>query len=553
MILKPSLLNPLRFIDTDNLNSGFDGDFFQQQLEWYQNPKCYFQPFNISDSLVLQVLADEFPEDFQIVDALTNFVVKNVPWSLSTFVINNPDYLGFNIYEIEYSLDDLGQGKFYGSLGVYTTEAFEVKSKHLNTVLIKYKNSINDYDTVFSTGIEFSFRCQAKVDYDSPKNDRDVYFDQIHNATQLRSVGFRVFKLYLGYSYGLPEWVIDKVNLIQQCDQVTYDNIAYQVSPEAEFDVDKNFDNNWMGANIELQPISNNFIRFTTSNDPEGQTFTPVQKTTPYYNVSSNFSVSSLFKDYSLLEKVMVKKRSVGSFILKLGTSTGNNDIGEFTISDAGSVKTVEWTFTGTSNVYLTIVSATPIDIDVFLVWKQLDELPVPINQDNTPTDNLGKNALMYWSGSESDFNDTWDIATGLGKANTKWSKWCIAGTNGTQVLDGKVLIGIDVTNPSVDYTTLGDNVGNTDNEVTIAKTNLPATPLNVLSSTVAGNGSSIPTSSSPIARARAQSPANPLNYEAVQGSGSVNLGITSNLGEGVKLNITPDGVIALPIIKLVD
>jgi len=156
----------------------------------------------------------------------------------------------------------------------------------------------------------------------------------------------------------------------------------------------------------------------------------------------------------------------------------------------------------------------------------------------------------MLWEGSDSEFTDNWDDATGLGKANTKWVKWCIAGTNGTSIVDGKVHIGINVTT-SPDYTTLGDSVGS--NSVTIAKANLPAEGLHILTGDVAGNGIPIPGADDSLARARAQSPANALNYEMVRGNSSATLGRTSNLGSGVALDITPNGIISLFIIKLVD
>jgi len=97
----------------------------------------------------------------------------------------------------------------------------------------------------------------------------------------------------------------------------------------------------------------------------------------------------------------------------------------------------------------------------------------------------------------------------------------------------------------------LGDSVG-TMSKV-IEKTNLPASGLSILSNNVAGNGVPTPSPTESIARARAQSPANALNYEMVRGSGSATLGVTSNMGDGVALDITPAGIISLFIVKLVD
>ena len=547
MILSPALINPLRWINTSDFNKSFDGDFALNQLNWYQSKKCYFQPWQNSDRLKLQIIADAPPPSLDILDCFTNQKIASVTFS-SVPTIFFKDFPTYVVYEINYSFTGIAQGRYYASLGIYTSEPFEVADKHLNTTLIKYKHSDNDFDVVFDTGIEFEIRVESDVSYEAPKSNRDVYYDQPNIPTQLNSLTFRSFKLYLGYGFGLPQWMIDKIAHCIACDTVTYNNITYQVAAEAEFEVDKNFDNNWMGGSIEIQPV-NSTIKYITTGVVPLNSFKPMQKSEELTNISGNRTVSGVFKANSNLEKIIIYKTGV-NYRIKIGTTVNGNEIGEFDVDDnTGVVKTVEWTFTGTSNVYL---SGTGLNADfLYLIYKQLDAPDISLDSNGTTnaTDLLKKGAKMQWDGTNAEFIANWDQVTGLGKPNTGWQKWCIAGTNGTTNVDGKVHVGIKVTG-TPDYSTLGNAVGS--NTKTITKENLPASGLNMFASNVGAVGGNTPGSTDTIARARLVAQQT-LNYEIVKGDGAATLGVTSNMGSGTPLDITPASVISLFIVKIVD
>lgn len=541
MIIEPALISPLRWIDTTKINKSFDGDFAARQLRWYQSKKCYFQPFNSGDRLVMQIISDAQPEDLDIVDCYTNSVEASIPFA-EVVGVNFVDFPTYKVYELDYSLTGVPLGKYYASLEDYTSEPFEVATSHENTVLIKYKHSDNDFDVVFSTQIEFQIRVEALVDYVTPKTNRDVYYDQPYNSTQLNSVTFRNFKLYLGYSFGVPQWMVDKIANVIGCDQVSYDDVPYQVTNEAEWEVEKNEDNNFMGASIEIQPVNNNFIKYITTGETPPDSFKPMQKIVTRDNVGGNISIAGVFKNKSYLQEVLVEK-SGADYTLSVGTTDGGNEIGDFLINDNTGVSfEVAWLFRGNATVYL---SGTGINADtITLLYKQLDvadisTLPAP------PQDGEKKNSMKFWQGSEEDFNDTWDTVTGLGKANTGWEKWCISGTNGTTDFSNELMYGIPIDG---DFTQLGDSRGAA--TVTIAKENLPAEGLHMFTPDVVASGT--PSADSKIARARSNG-SQALNYEIVVGSSDVTLGRTSNMGSGVPLTITPKGKYVLPIVKLVD
>lgn len=533
LMIQIPLLNPVRFIDLNNINSSFDGNFSLFQFKSNTLSKCYLQKFQTSDILRLQIITDLDPTDLEFRNKYDQ-ALYTVPWVKSTRVIQALPDLG--IWEIEESLIGIADGKYslYFECGADTfeSEPIEIAFEHKSTILLRYKNSQNNYNTIFDTGIEFEFRVESDIRNFVPKNDRETYNDQIYNATQLFSVAYRSFTFFVGYERGVPDWVIDKVNQITQCDQVAYNDVYYQPIAGAEFEVIRLDQYFLAGATLDIQPTDNNFNKYVTVPDQSGQTFTPVQKVTPFANGSGNQTISGVFGISANLEKVIIYKAGA-DYTINIGITPGGSEIGSFLVDNASTVKTVEWTFTGNTNVYL---SGAGLNYTLlYLVWKQLDENPVPVGTQPSPPP-VGANAgMFFFEKNAGDLALAFDLATGLGLQNGAWSDWCIAGTNGTVNMDGKFPIGWDRT----DTITIGTETGS--NQITIAKANLPAQPLNIRVSlsgstswrTSGGSGTPI------------------TNVGGIGAGDAVQTGQTANLGDGTPIEHTPLSIICVYVIKL--
>lgn len=546
-MIKLSKLNPLRLIDTANIDSGFDGDFALNQLSDFQDRKCYFQPWKTTDTLKLQAISTESTDvigDLQIVNNDTNLIISTTAWALNALTI--PAFPDYRIYEITIPLG-IAEGKYYASFGDFTSELFEVKSEQPNTVLVKYKHSQNDYDVVFATGIEFQFRTEAKVSYEKPGNEREVYPDQKRNQTQLFSLAFRNFKFYVGYKSGVPYWVLDKYNIITQCDQITYDGIAYQVVPEGEFDYEKNESNNFIGASIDIEPVNNNFNSYITDGGDDGTEFTPVQKVKWYRNVADDFSINAIFKNATVFEYLYLEKYSGASFVLTIGTTPGGSELGAFDVDQNLSIKVQNEPFSAPTTVYLGGLLGA--DIDICVVYKQLDEPPIelPVSTGGT----LGKGAKCIFDAYDVGMLDEfWEVSTGLGKANTPWFGWSFAGMNGTTITDDMYPIGVDL--DAVDISVLlGTTVGN--NLKAIAKANLPNVGIELFSSSTGTVAADTITPTSPVANYRAISPSNDKDYQMVKGAATATLGLSAALGSGTDFDVRPSSVISLWVVKITD
>ncbi|KIO75569.1 hypothetical protein TH53_19720 [Pedobacter lusitanus] len=539
-----ALLNPLRFIDLSDINFGFDGNFAVNQVLNFQNPKCYFQPWQRSDTLKLQGLFEKSPTDLIFTDPVTGAIANSVSWALKDTTIIG---YTFKVYELSFPFTGLPVGRYIASFSYTDTdltvhplvsEGIDIKDVQENTILLKYKHSENDFNVVFNTSIEFEFRVQSAIQNFNPKNVRVVYNDQRVNATQLSATPYRVFKFKLGYQYGVPEWVVDKINQIQSVDQVSYNNIPYQVVSGAEYEYETNPDNNFMGGSIDIQPIENNFKRYQTG-PGTGPEFIPMQKVLRYYGQSANLVIAGKFNNFSDLEKILITKRTPATFVLKVGTTLGGAEIATFTVDQTENTFTIEWLFGGTTTLYISGLDGA--DTDVYVVYKQLDEAAVPIGPaPATGVFGAKGTCAIYREVTPGDLAVHWNLATGLGNANTPYAGWAWRdGRNGTDDMKGMVSIGFDYNNMPVVGTATGAKT------INLTKAQLPAVGVGIsIGKAASGSWRTGSGSGKPIVR---------VGGVGDGESEPEQTGTSQNLGNGDPVDITPRSLIEIPIIKLID
>lgn len=457
-----AVLNPLRFVDTSEINYSFDGNFAVQQVLNYQNPKCYFQKWQFSDVLRLQVLSDFVPTDLVFREVFSDMVVASVSWSETSTVLVDQT---FKVYELDFVFSGLPDGKYYAEFSyidennldhVLRSEPMCVSASQENTLLINYKNSTNDFDTIFETDIEFSFRVESAIKDYSPGNNRAIYNDQRVNPTLLSAIPFRKFRFYIGFQYGVPAWVFDKVNFIQSVDQVKYNNVYYQIGEGSDYEVETNEDNNFIGGSIDVQPTENNFNKYKTLPSDEANLISDMARRIDYFNISDDFPIAGFFKSRSLLEQVLITKRApAADLTIRIGTTPGGDEIGEFDVDDLDFIQTTPKMFTATTTVYVSGIAGKGADLDITFLYLQTDAPPIDIGQGsgNTPAPELGLGSVIeYEEASEGDIDLDFNVSTGLGRANTKWYGWAICdGRNGTLDRRGRSPIMMDANDPDFD------------------------------------------------------------------------------------------------------
>lgn len=545
MVNEPAKLLPLRFINTADKNPSFDGNFFSDQTpEWKMGQKCYNQKFQRDDSLKLQWISDTPLSDLVIYTS-KGLVFSTIQWTASPLTLQ--DYPNAVIYEIDYPFSALPEGTYAFVQDDWESEFVDVAEIHPNTILIEYSATENDNDVVFDTGIVFQFRVEGGIGNYTPKNQRETYVNQIYSPTQLKSVAHRQFTLYIGHQTGVPEWVLDKANIITQCDELFFDGIQYSPINESEFETIRADDiTTFVGGSLDIEP-TNKIIKFVTGGNPQQQTIRIVRRTHELKSISGNQSIASIFTLASKLQEVVVYK-SGADFTMRVGITPNGNEIGEFLVdNNNGYVQLVNWTFNSPSTVYL---SGTGLNADsLFLVYDQMDAPEIPIN--STAQDEVFKGATMLWTGTTVERDLLWDLVTGLGKANTKAYGWCISGTNGTQDYNSAYPIGIDVSLPGQDYSSLGNTIGA--NEKSITRNVLPAEGLGMFTGDAGTDSTGMgPTTKLAFSRSIGTQPANFVMVKGNQGN-TINVGTTANMGEGNNFDVRPKSIVSLYVTKIVD
>lgn len=497
--------NPIRLVK-QVVSDGFIPSF-----DLYQDEKCYFQKYQTTDLVKLQILSD-FPDiTFNIYKVSDGSLALNiVPELMTTPLIGQT----FSIYEITIDWSVLDPDNYYCELVyvnedtqdvLYQSEPISLQGTHDGTILIQYKNSENNFSVVFDTGIEFSLRVEGALKNFKPEFDDIIYNDQQRNATKLDSIPYRSFKLYIGGAEGIPDWLSDKINRAMACDEKKIEGVYYEKKEGKEWEINRPEEYEFSGLSIEVMPVDNIFLqRIKTGTDETIGGFVPMQKYKSYYNNSADITVSNIFKNYTLLEKICII-RSGDPFTLAVGTIDGGTQVGEWDISELITTLNINKLFSAATTVYLTGIDATIADF--IIVYKQLDESPIPDSSSPNPLAGIGAGAVVIYDeiedgGLETDFN----LITGLGNSGTAWEDWAICdGRNGTKDFGGFFPVGYK--DGDADYGI--DKVGLTGGleEVTLTLDQIPAHTHDVsYDVTERANGSQTTMRNSPGSEVRATS-----------------------------------------------
>lgn len=456
-------INPLRF--TGGAGIKFDRLFMVDLINKFQSEKCYFQKWNLGDETTIQVLSD-YEFTFKIYDLDGVLIQEITPGVVSSAIVGQT----FSVYEINLDFDEVG--RFYAVIeysgGILISEAWEV-GEFKSTLLFKYKNSENNYSVIFDTGIEFFFRVEGVVADFEPKSDDVIYNDQLKNSRILDSVPWRSFQMYIGNAEGVPDWVADKANRIMACDVVhvdseTFDGYISKVEG-AEWETQRAEEYAFIGLKTEIMTVENDLLQRLKRGTDETN-IKIVQKVDNYYDLNGNVTISGVFAKYRLLEKICIEKAvSSPDITVRIGITSGGDEVGEFEITDQATTILVNYLFLGSQTVY---ISGITVDVPFLsVIYKNLIEQPIGIG-DGEETGGIPIGAqLIYSPRAGRAVTDDFDILTGLGREGTAWFGWAVNdGRNGTDDMRDLVPVGFSENKPFM-------STGGTDG-IKISTQNLP-------------------------------------------------------------------------------
>jgi hypothetical protein len=295
-------LNPVKFhkLTPDEtakyLTRHMDDWNFSNTVPAYQIKQNYYQPFQTSDSLELQLESSFTAHTAKIVDGC-GVTVQTLTMVQGAESASEP---GLFIYEISQSLAAIEPGKYYITINcndelVLVSEPLEIKVVHEYSICIEYSHSQNKDGLIFETGKKLELRVGGHIFFKEPASKDTSYEDQSFDTTNLDSVPYRIYELYVGGSTGIPPYLIDKINRILGCNSVKIEGIYFAKPEGAKLEAIVADDYTLKGWTVDLQESENQYS-FEFSNDttptPTPPTVLPTPVITFSYISSSQLSVT---------------------------------------------------------------------------------------------------------------------------------------------------------------------------------------------------------------------------------------------------------------------
>lgn len=242
-LIYPSF-NPLQMYDPEldqdekfNSKDFEDFDYLQTILPWQQYVR-YKQPWQLNDTIALHLQTNIGPIEFKV-RRCDGSLVDTVLFTQKQESIDEP---GMFIYEISKALAAYDEGDYYVELvfggGVFTLRSGELvfKTLHENTLLLQGKHFEHREDVIFETGYFPSLRVRATKRYVGPKQKSTVYEDQVLNMSALRSQKYRSWKLLIGGSTGIPDYLADMIGGWIGCSDFRIDGKNYTVEDGSQLE-----------------------------------------------------------------------------------------------------------------------------------------------------------------------------------------------------------------------------------------------------------------------------------------------------------------------------
>jgi hypothetical protein len=244
-IVDIAVLAPMKFVKQGYANPlPYNTKYMEDWLyadtipELYEK-KPYLQPWQKNDIVPFQILSNYAPHQLELYDCEGN----QVDTFVLTYKASSIEGTGQKVYEASIALNGYNEGVYQFRINsgdpvleTYLSEWFDLKVLHENTILLEYSHDENDHEIVFETGIVLRLRVHGELREFQPGADRIVFIDQRRRITQLSGESFETEKLIIGDSFGVPNYMIKKINDIYLCSQVLIDGKQYVGSEGARFE-----------------------------------------------------------------------------------------------------------------------------------------------------------------------------------------------------------------------------------------------------------------------------------------------------------------------------
>jgi hypothetical protein len=245
MQVKTPKVNPVRFFQV-----GKDQEW-TNSLPWWEYKTNYFQKWRETDTLCFQILYDNYPPaqiNYKAVNVVTgvieyevdfNQIIAGTPYKFGEYFVGqyNQPILGPALWTENKLIQILltipsAEGNIYFKSDyqyIYiTAHSDEVID---NTILIQAWYDLNDKDFIFTNANSGKPMIRIEGGFPSdgfnPGGKFTVFQDQDYRPEMLSGSIFNTERLVIGTAFGIPNWMVDKINRLITMDNLLVDGVEY--------------------------------------------------------------------------------------------------------------------------------------------------------------------------------------------------------------------------------------------------------------------------------------------------------------------------------------
>jgi hypothetical protein len=265
-ILEISYLCPLKFKKVNFANPApyntkyHDDWHFAETLPYYARSDNYKQPWQKNDIIYLQILTNYGPHVLQMFDV---YGIKRAD-VIFDYMPTSIEGTGLKVYQAAIAVNTLAEGDYRFVLksgdpliDTYETDWICLLELHKGSFLFQYRHDENDFNTVFETGYHPRLRVHGGFSDFTPQSESVVFIDQPNNATLLSSRTFTTEKVVIGNSYGVPRWMIERINDIFSCSEILIDGKQWTKVSGAKWEANRIEGHYREGWTYEVRPTKN--------------------------------------------------------------------------------------------------------------------------------------------------------------------------------------------------------------------------------------------------------------------------------------------------------
>jgi hypothetical protein len=263
-----------------------DTDFFSNRITRYSQQQPYFQKWQTNDTFDIQFITEGLSATLKWIDCHgTEIETITLTQTANSAIIGDQQLF---IGTVDF--DDLEPGETYyllATFGVdsgakqFVSEPIMVDTDLPDTLLFEYTNEVNQTDMIWNVPFTTRMRVEGYIQNFLPGGRTTRYEDQPLDMLTLEGEPTRSYQLLIGGDFGIPDWVIDKINRILMLDSVMIDGTYYTVDKDAQLEAIET-----QGAPMAYWTvrIRETYNRAGIAIDAEGMTQAPM---TVQYNIQT--------------------------------------------------------------------------------------------------------------------------------------------------------------------------------------------------------------------------------------------------------------------------